>query len=105
MNLNSDDLDIIAYKGIIEREKDLNIHNSLNVLEGRLRRSGAEDDSLYVARAQMLLIASQRLLEAYEEVKCKNCRDYMDIHCTCNGCCIDEDWFCGDFVKKKEEEE
>ena len=69
MKATINDLDIIAYKGIIEREKDKNLLNSLNALEGRLRRSGAEDDSLYVMRARLLLTAFWSVLEAYEEVK------------------------------------
>lgn len=98
----NDDLDIIMYKGIVEREKPFDLIGSLSDLERRLRSSGNTVDAICVMRAQLLLLASQRLLEAYEEVKCENCRDYMDIHCTCDGCCIDENWFCADFHKKEE---
>ena len=29
-------------------------------------------------------------------VRCKDCKHYMTIHCTCDGCCISDDWFCAD---------
>ena len=29
-------------------------------------------------------------------VKCKECKHYMTIHCTCDGCCISDDWYCAD---------
>lgn len=31
-----------------------------------------------------------------ELVRCKDCKHYMTIHCTCDGCCISDDWFCAD---------
>lgn len=31
-----------------------------------------------------------------EIVRCKDCKHYMTIHCTCDGCCISEDWFYAD---------
>ncbi len=31
-----------------------------------------------------------------EVVRCKDCKHYMTIHCTCDGCCISDDWFCAD---------
>ena len=31
-----------------------------------------------------------------EIVRCKDCKHYMTIHCTCDGCCISDDWFCAD---------
>jgi hypothetical protein len=32
---------------------------------------------------------------------CKNCKHYMTIHCTCDGCCISDDWFCADGERKE----
>ena len=29
-------------------------------------------------------------------IRCKDCKHYMTIHCTCDGCCISDDWFCAD---------
>lgn len=29
-------------------------------------------------------------------VRCKDCKHYMTIHCTCDGWCISDDWFCAD---------
>lgn len=34
-------------------------------------------------------------------VRCKDCKHYMTIHCTCDGCCISPDWFCADGVKQE----
>lgn len=31
-----------------------------------------------------------------EIIRCKDCKHYMTIHCTCDGCCISDDWFCAD---------
>lgn len=31
-----------------------------------------------------------------EIVRCKDCKHYKTIHCTCDGCCISDDWFCAD---------
>lgn len=33
-------------------------------------------------------------------VRCKNCKHYMTIHCTCDGCCISDDWYCADGERK-----
>jgi hypothetical protein len=32
----------------------------------------------------------------FELVRCKDCKHYMTIHCTCDGCCISDDWYCAD---------
>lgn len=29
-------------------------------------------------------------------VYCEDCKHYMTIHCTCDGCCISDDWYCAD---------
>ena len=31
-----------------------------------------------------------------ELVRCKNCKHYMTINCSCNGYCDSDDWFCPD---------
>lgn len=36
-----------------------------------------------------------------EIIRCKDCKHYMTIHCTCDGCCISGDWFCADGKRKK----
>lgn len=33
-------------------------------------------------------------------VRCKECKYYMTIHCTCDGCCISDDWYCADGERK-----
>jgi len=35
-------------------------------------------------------------VDAVEVVRCKDCKHYMTIHCTCDGCCISDDWYCAD---------
>ena len=31
-----------------------------------------------------------------ELVRCKDCKHYMTFHCTCDGCCISDNWYCAD---------
>jgi hypothetical protein len=33
-------------------------------------------------------------------VRCKDCKKYMTIHCTCDGCCISDEWYCADGERK-----
>ena len=40
--------------------------------------------------------AVELLKEQPEIVLCKDCKHYMTIHCTCDGCCISDDWYCAD---------
>ena len=35
-------------------------------------------------------------VDAVPVVRCKDCKHYMTIHCTCDGCCISDYWFCAD---------
>lgn len=35
-------------------------------------------------------------VDAVEVVRCRDCKHYMTIHCTCDGCCISDDWYCAD---------
>ena len=35
-------------------------------------------------------------IDAVQVVRCKDCKHYMTIHCTCDGCCISDDWYCAD---------
>lgn len=35
-------------------------------------------------------------VDAVAVVRCKDCKHYMTIHCTCDGCCISDDWYCAD---------
>lgn len=39
-------------------------------------------------------------VDAVEVVRCKDCKHYMTIHCTCDGCCISDDWYCADGERK-----
>ena len=33
-------------------------------------------------------------------VRCKDCKYYMTIHCTCDGCCISDEWYCAGGERK-----
>ena len=35
-------------------------------------------------------------VDAVEVVRCRDCKNYMTVHCTCDGCCISDDWYCAD---------
>jgi hypothetical protein len=39
-------------------------------------------------------------VDAVPVVRCKDCKHYMTIHCTCDGCCISDDWYCADGERK-----
>ena len=41
--------------------------------------------------------------EGVQVVLCKECKYYMTIHCTCDGCCISDDWYCADGERKENE--
>lgn len=45
-------------------------------------------------------LRKQKRLDAVEVVRCKDCKHYMTIHCTCDGCCISDDWYCADGERK-----
>lgn len=42
-------------------------------------------------------------VDAVEVVRCKDCKHYMTIHCTCDGCCISDDWFCADGKRRADD--
>lgn len=46
--------------------------------------------------------ALELLKEQPKIVRCKDCKHYMTIHCTCDGCCISDNWFCADGEEKQE---
>ncbi len=45
-------------------------------------------------------IDKQPTVDAVEVVRCRDCQHYMTIHCTCDGCCISDDWYCADGERK-----
>ena len=49
---------------------------------------------------------ARKLIEEAQDalVRCKDCKKYMTIHCTCDGCCISPDWFCADGERKSADE-
>lgn len=42
-------------------------------------------------------------VDAVPVVRCKDCKHYMTIHCTCDGCCISPDWFCADGERRTDD--
>ena len=42
-------------------------------------------------------------VDAVEVVRCKDYKHYMTIHCTCDGCCISDYWYCADGERKDNE--
>lgn len=42
-------------------------------------------------------------VDAVEVVRCKDCKHYMTIHCTCDGCCISDDWYCADGERRTDD--
>lgn len=46
------------------------------------------------------LMNSLPAADVVEVVRCKDCKHYMTIHCTCDGCCIADDWYCADGERK-----
>lgn len=82
----------------------------LSDLERRLMDSGNTTDAICVMQAQLLLLASQRLIEVYYEKEdsqstlkvCKNCQDYCTARCPFFEHDFGENWFCGNFNKKEE---
>ena len=49
------------------------------------------------------IIAELPDVDVVEVVRCKDCKYYMTIHCTCDGCCISDDWYCADGERKDNE--
>ena len=41
-------------------------------------------------------------VDAVEVVRCKDCKHYMTIHCTCDGCCVSDYWFCADGERRND---
>lgn len=41
--------------------------------------------------------------DVVQVVRCKDCKHYMTIHCTCDGCCISDDWYCADGERRTDE--
>ena len=45
--------------------------------------------------------AGKRKEQTPKIVRCKDCKYYMTIHCTCDGCCISPDWYCADGERRE----
>ncbi len=67
----------------------------------------SEQDKLAQAVVKMCIEEVKKLkpVDAVPVVRCKDCRHYMTIHCTCDGCCISDDWYCADGERRTDNEE
>lgn len=69
----------------------------------RLIDADALEDSLGISDMDIYAKESIReapTIDAVSVVRCKECKHYMTIHCTCDGCCISDDWYCADGERK-----
>lgn len=57
-------------------------------------------DNPYAMGQMLRWIRKQPTVDAVEVVRCNDCKHYMTIHCTCDGCCISDDWYCADGERK-----
>lgn len=64
-----------------------------------LGRNGGKTMAM-VQSALKIMIEDAPTIDAVPVVRCKDCKHYMTIHCTCDGCCISDDWFCADGERK-----
>ena len=73
-----------------------------DALAGRILMDapGFMDGGSEITKAFILAMIKTRsvtpTVDAIPVVRCKDCKHYMTIHCTCDGCCISDDWFCAD---------
>ena len=49
------------------------------------------------------LMKNAPAVDAVEVVRCKDCKHYMTIHCTCDGCCISDYWYCADGERRADD--
>ena len=65
--------------------------------------------NLFAERARVkdciAIIRKVPSVDVVEVVRCKDCKNYMTIHCTCDGCCISDEWYCADGERKEQENE
>lgn len=61
------------------------------------------DTALDVLKMVATWIEEAPTVDAVEVVRCKDCKHYMTIHCTCDGCCISDDWYCADGERRTDE--
>ena len=64
----------------------------------KIGKDGVPEVKLQVGDETILLHTDP--VNAVEVVRCKDCKHYMTIHCTCDGCCISDDWYCADGERK-----
>lgn len=59
----------------------------------------------YIYAKVIQQVKDMLVADAVELVRCKDCKNYMTIHCTCDGCCISDEWYCADGERKEREHE
>lgn len=60
----------------------------------------ASDFALYCKVADA--VEEMPTIDAVPVVRCKDCKHYMTIYCTCDGCCISPDWYCAEGERREE---
>lgn len=67
----------------------------LNAICGCFNVMEAEGIDMTTARAIVISVVNHvPAVDAVSVVRCKDCKHYMTIYCTCDGCCISPDWYC-----------
>ena len=67
------------YRDVDDREEYAKHHDRMSIV----------DDAIVLLKEQEAV------------VRCKDCRDYLDIKCSCYELCKGENWYCADGVKKE----
>ena len=67
-----------------------------NALIEEMKDCAITRQDLYCNGYAQTFIENAPTVDAVEVVRCRDCKNYMTIHCTCDGCCISDDWYCAD---------
>lgn len=67
-----------------------------NALIEEMKDCAITRQDLYCNGYAQTFIENAPPVDAVEVVRCKDCKHYMTIYCTCDGCCISDDWYCAD---------
>lgn len=71
---------------------------AMEEIEAHSNSDGILDTSLAYVALKNCITA-----DVVEVVRCKDCKKYMTIHCTCDDCCISDEWYCADGERKGNE--
>lgn len=74
----------------------------MRLIDADLLRQTIES-KIYWGAGLLEAIDDAPAVDAVEVVLCKDCKHYMTIHCTCDGCCISDYWFCADGERRADD--